>query len=67
MAVVLCSTLYFSFAATVGAEEGVGPAVPQGWKFVLPDGDPATGETLFFERLACNSCHKLVAQCAGGI
>jgi hypothetical protein len=54
----LCGALCVAlFSGTLGAEERK-PAVPTGWKFTFPDGDRAAGKLLFFDRLACDSCHN---------
>ena len=34
------------------------PKVPSGWKFSLPDGDPAFGKAVFLS-MKCYSCHAL--------
>lgn len=41
-------------ATTVFAAE---PKLPEGWKFELPAGDPATGKMLY-EKLECFACHE---------
>lgn len=57
LAMVTCISLVLtavSFSATAP-----GPAkVPQGWKFILPDGDANAGKTVFLS-MKCYSCHAL--------
>jgi hypothetical protein len=48
-----------SVAVVLGPAHAQQPKVPDGWKFTMPDGDASAGKTLFFDRLACDSCHKL--------
>jgi hypothetical protein len=56
LAILLCVLSVAMVPVTAHAEP---PKVPEGWKFTLPDGDPAAGKTLYFDRLSCDSCHRL--------
>ena len=35
-----------------------GPAVPEGWTFSIPEGDPGDGKIVFM-RMECYSCHTI--------
>jgi hypothetical protein len=52
--------LILSFASFAPGETAsrAKPAVPKGWKFSLPDGDPKAGKTVFMN-MQCYSCHSI--------
>jgi hypothetical protein len=47
--------------ASRAAGEAMGPKVPDGWTFELPDGDVAQGEAVFM-KMRCFTCHVSRAQ-----
>lgn len=43
-----------------------GGAVPPGWQFRLPAGDPTRGEAVFV-RMKCGACHTVAGRDIGGV
>ena len=62
-AVALLSALAYAGPIRITEQEmhRVPGGVPPGWKFTLPQGDPAKGKKVFAD-LECDSCHEVLGQ-----
>ena len=54
----LGTVLLLTPSAIAGEAARTKPAVPSGWVFHFPEGDPDSGKTVYL-RMDCHSCHVL--------